>query len=935
VVGDLIGIGAAQEQAVIGDTPNLAARLQAIAAPGAIVIAENTRRLAGNLFDYQSLGEVEIKGFATSVPAYRVLRESRFGSRFEALRSDQAPLIGRDEELELLNRRWAQAKAGAGRVVLISAEPGIGKSRLTEAFRESLKSEPPTRLRYFCLPHHQDSALFPFIGQLERTAGIVGDDSPEEKLDKLRALVSGAASPDDDLRLLAELLSIPLPETYPALELNPQRKKEMTLEVLLHRLARSAQQRPVLMIFEDLHWADPSSRELLDLIVGRIEVMRVLLIATLRPEFQAAWTDQPHVTSLSLRRLDRHESDELARGISGDVASLPNHILEEIVERTDGVPLFIEELTKAVLETAIAEGDYGTRVFAVAPARSLAVPATLHASLMARLDRLGTTAKEIAQVGAAIGRDFSYELLAAVVQRGETELQDPLGRLVAAGLLFQRGLPPQATFSFKHGLVQDMAYSMMLRGPRQALHARIARVLEELFPAVAETQPQLLARHFTEAGSLEEAIIHWCRAGKQSAAKSALIEAIEQLKRGLQLLSALPDSHYRKQQELELQVTMAGAFLRVKSPAHAKVAQAFSRARDLIFETNGVGSALHFSVLYGLWVADYVGGNLTSALERAGEFLSTAESQTDSGFLLNGHRLVGSVMLTMGDYPEAFSHLERAAGLYISDQHRGLALQLGVDPGLAAGCLWATAVWHRGYPIKATESYTSLLREARQCLHPYTFGYVLAVGGLTAVTARQASEVEEIAGELASISSQHGFALFLGLVPILRGWLLIQQHGDGCAAAKDIREGLATMRATGSRSHEPIFLGFLAEALGLAGQVEQGLAVLAEALEIARSSGAKGNDAELNRIRGELLGRLPSPNWMEIEASLFSALAISRAQGTRGLELRAAFSLARLLRDQSRRDEARDLLAPIYSWFTEGFDLPDLKQAKELLDDLG
>ena len=396
VVGDLIGSGAAQEQAVIGETPNLAARLQALAGPDEIVIPENTRRLVGNLFEYESLGDFEVKGLAAPVTAFRVLRESDIGSRFEALRTGETPLIGRDEELELLSRRWAQAKVGRGQVVLISAEPGIGKSRLAEAFRLSLENEPHTRLRYFCSPHHQDSALFPFIGQLERAGRFEREDTPAARLEKLEALVAGDAPAEGDVQLVAELLSVPLGGRYSALELTPQRKKEKTFEALLRQLSGLASRQPVLMIFEDLHWGDPSSRELLDLSVEQIARLPVLLVATFRPEFQPPWIGQPHVTALSLRRLGRNESEELVSALVGNSAALPSELLDDIIERTDGVPLFLEELTKAVLESA----SPGAQIIATPPT-SLTVPATLHASLMARLDRLGTAAKEIAQVGAA------------------------------------------------------------------------------------------------------------------------------------------------------------------------------------------------------------------------------------------------------------------------------------------------------------------------------------------------------------------------------------------------------------------------------------------------------------------------------------------------------------------------------------------------------
>src|SRR6516164_4899295 len=507
VVGDLIGSGAAKERSVVGEAPNLAARLQAFAEPDTIVIADSTRQLVGSLFEYQSLGEVEVKGLPAPVLAFRVLGEGRVGSRFEALRSGETPLVGREEELQLLRRRWEQAKSGAGCVVLISAEPGIGKSRLTEAFRESIEAKPHTRLRYFCSPHHQDSALFPFIGQLERAADFESNDTPAARIDKLETLVAASESAEGDVQLLAELLAVPSDNRYPTLDLTPQRKKERTFEALLRRLAGFSRRQPVLMIVEDLHWADPSSRELLDLVVEQIERLRVLLIATFRPEFQAPWADRPHVTTVPLRRLGCDESGRLIRGLIGGTADLSGRVMDEIVERTDGVPLFLEELTKAVLENA---------AIGTIPPASVRVPATLQASLMARLDRLGPIAKEIAQVGAAIGRDFSYELLAAAAPRSTADLEAGLARLVDAGLVFQRGSPPEATFLFKHALVRDTAYSMLLRGQRQALHARIAQALETHSPELTDTQPELLAQHYEAAGLAEQSAAYWGKAGHRS-----------------------------------------------------------------------------------------------------------------------------------------------------------------------------------------------------------------------------------------------------------------------------------------------------------------------------------------------------------------------------------------------------------------------------------
>jgi predicted ATPase len=638
------------------------------------------------------------------------------------------------------------------------------------------------------------------------------------------------------------------------------------------------------------------------------------------------------VTTLSLGRLNRGESDELVRSIGGSHAALPKEVVDEIVERTDGVPLFLEELTKTVLEAVTAGAD-GSGVVSAVPATLLAVPATLHASLMARLDRLGAAAKELAQIGAAIGRDFSYELLAATAQRSDAELRDALDRLVDAGLVFQRGAPPQATFLFKHALVQDTAYSMLLRGQRQALHARIARTLEERFPSLADTQPQILAHHFTEARFLERAVRYWCSAGERSTAKSALVEAIAQLRRGLLLITDLPDSRERTQQELDLQVTLAGALMGARGYAHPEVAEAFGRATTLISNTESAGTILHFSVLYGRFSADYVGGKPKAALDRAREFLSLAQSQKDSGLLLMGYRLVSVALITIGDYPAALSHAERAVALYMPGEHGALAFRFGQDIGVSAFSYYSWALWHRGYPDQATNAACETLRYARQSVHVHTLAYALFHIGFKAATERRVAEVEERANELVGLAKEHGFAMWLGYGLMLHGWAMAQ-CGQGGAAVERIRDGLAATLATGARNLEPIFLGLQAEALALTGATDEGLAVLTEALAAAKSSSQEGNDAELHRLRGEIMRRLPSPNWTEVEVCFRTALTIARQQGTRGFELRAAVSLARLLRDQGRRDAAGDLLAPVYGWFTEGFDTPDLKEARALIDEL-
>jgi class 3 adenylate cyclase/predicted ATPase len=929
VVGDLIGAGAAQERGVVGETPNLAARLQTLARPGTLVVADSTRRQIGTLFEIEDLGPQPLAGFAEPQRAWHVVGESGVVSRFEALRSGTTPLVGRDEELDLLLRRWQQAKSGEGRVVLVSGEPGIGKSRLTATLSERIETEPHTRLRYFCSPHDQDSALYPFIGQLERAAGFARDDTATMKLDKLEALLGDAAEPGD-ISLIAEMLSLSGGERFPPLDLSPQRKKERTLAALLRHLQALARRQPVLMIFEDLHWIDPTSREVLDLTVEKITGLPVLLVATYRPEFQPPWVGGSQVTVIALNRLGRNEGATLVHRLAGNLGVLPPDVVDEIVERTDGVPLFVEELTKAVVEAGV---DRGYASISAVPPSSLAVPATLHASLQGRLDRLGPAAKNVAQAGAAIGRDFSHELLAAAVQLAEPELQEALRRLVEAGLVFQRGVPPTAEYLFKHALVQDTAYSTLLRGPRQALHRRIAEALEQRFPDLVETRPEIVAHHYGEAAIADKAIGYWHLAGKLSVAKSAVREATAQLRRGLSLLGGLPETRERNQLELDIHVTLTAALMAGKGFADPEAVAALERANRLVTETASVGTPLHFSVLFGLWVSNFAGGNIAAALQHATNFLSLAQSRPSSGPLLIGHRILAHSLIFSGDYPAALAHSETAASLYRPDEHRDSAFSYGQDIGVGAFVQLAWALWHRGYPDQSARAADRALAYCRQLGHAHNLAHALHLAGTAAVFARDVATVHAHSNDCVTLASEHGFALWAARGRILQGWA-VAQKGEAMTGIARIRDGMAAAEATGARVTTPLCLTLLAEALALAGKIEEALAALDDALATAAVSGERGWSAEIHRLRGELTGRLPHPDPAKAEDSFRTALAIAREQGTRGYELRAATSLARLWREQGRRTEAGDLLAPLYGSFTEGFDTADLKEAKALLEEL-
>jgi hypothetical protein len=665
VVGDLIGSGEAKERDIVGETPNLAARLQGIAEPNSVVIAESTRRLLGNLFVLEDLGPKELKGVSGPVRAWSALRPASVEGRFDAFHvSGLTELVGREEELELLLRRWSKAKTGEGQVVLLSGEAGIGKSRLTAALLERLASEPHTRLRYFCSPQHTDSAFYPIIGQMERAAGFAHDDTAQARLDKLDALLAQNSIPIQDAALFAEMLSLPNDGRYPAPDLTPQQRRQRTLEALSLQIETLTRSSPVLMIFEDAHWTDPTSLEAFGRAMDRTKALPALLTVTFRPEFNAPWAGRSHVTSLALNRLGERETATIIARLVGN-KELPTDVMADIVERTDGIPLFVEEMTKAVLE-AESEGEV-RRTAAAVPSPAIAVPASLHASLMARLDRLGT-AKELAQIGAAIGREFSHALLAAVVRKPDAELTASLNRLLQAGLLFQQGVPPHASYLFKHALVQDAAYGTLLREPRRALQARIAETIETQFAEIAESRPEVLARHCTEAGLIEKAAGLWGKAGQRSLARSALVEAAEQLTRALDQIARLPSSPLLRSEQIKLQVALITPLFHTKGYAAPETKAAVEKAHFLIQQAEALGESLEdpllmFSVLYGFWIANVVAFNGDMIRELAAQFLALAEKQGATVPVMVGDRVMAFSLLVTGDIAEA-AHISVARSQY-------------------------------------------------------------------------------------------------------------------------------------------------------------------------------------------------------------------------------------------------------------------------------
>jgi class 3 adenylate cyclase/predicted ATPase len=935
VVGDLVGSGEAQERGIVGETPNLAARLQGIAEPNMVVIAEATRSLLGNLFELQDLGAKDLKGIAGPVRAWAALRASSAEGRFEALHATGlTALVGREEELELLLRRWSRAKSGEGQVVLLSGEAGIGKSRLTAALLERLASEPHTRLRYFCSPQHTDSAFYPIISQMERAAGFVHDDTAQAKLDKLDAVLAQSFTPRQDVALFAEMLSLPNDGRYPAPELTPQQRRQQTLEALTAQIEALTRQNPVLMIFEDAHWTDPTSLEVFGRAVDRIATLRVLLIVTFRPEFEAPWIGRPHVTALTINRLAQRDIDAMIDRVVGNKL-LPTSVRQDIIERTDGIPLFVEEMTKAVLEAG-SESEARQTAGAV-PSPALTVPASLHASLMARLDRLGP-AKEVAQIGAAIGREFSHAMLAAVVRKPEAELGSALDRLIAAGLLFRQGVPPHATYLFKHALVQDAAYGTLLREPRRALHARIAEALESQFAETAETQPELLARHCTEAGLIEKAAGLWGKAGQRSLERSALVEAVAQLTRALDQIVTLTATPALRREQINLQVALITPLIHVKGYAAPETKAATEQARLLIEQAEALGEPLDdplllFSVLYGFWVASYVAFNGDVMRELAAQFLALAERQGTTAPLMIGHRLMGVSLLTTGDVAEGRAHFDQGIALYDPAHHRPLATRFGQDAGVSNLSFRSLALWTLGYPAAALADADLAVRDAREIGQAATLMFALLHALRPNIQCGEYAAAARLVDELVALADEKGALLWKAFGMLMQGWLygLTDRASD---AVRTIATGITALRATGATTWITFWFACFAKANADLGQFYDAWRCIGEAMTTVETTNERWFEAEIHRVAGEIALLSPEQDAAKAEAYFERALAIARKQQAKSFELRAAWSLARLWRDQGKRDAARDLLAPVYGWFTEGFDTLDLKDAKALLDEL-
>lgn len=928
VVGDLIGAGsAAEEKAVVGETPNLAARLQTIALPNSVVIGPQSELLVRGLFQLEYLGNHELKGIATPVAAWRVDQARESASRFEAKRGRELPpLVARRHELNTLLDRWQSARQGQGQAVLICAESGVGKSRLTAALTTALAKERMLRLQLQCSPFHTNTALYPYVQLIEKLAGIRRDEGNTERLRKLEAALAPASDDVETVPLIAELISISTTQHYPTLTMSPEDKKRKTLQLLINLFVRQTRRRPILLIFEDLHWIDPTSRELLDRFMETLTGLPSLLVVTHRPTPEARWPDARHVTFIHLNRLSRESSEEIVQQ-TAHRKPLPKVVVDSIIAKTDGIPLFVEELTKTVIESGMLVETNDTYALR-GPLPALAIPETLHESLVARLGRQAQV-KEIAQIGAVLGREFSYELLAAVSGFDEDRIDHALTQLHASEILSASGTPPKAVYQYRHALIQEAAYESLLRSRRRELHAHVAAVLEADFPSQAQLEPEIVAYHYTKADKAEAAIRFWAEAAKRALERSANIEVIAHTRQALALLERLPKSNTRDHFELQLRVLLGAAYRATKGFGSKEVEDAFIRARELCDDVND--AQLLMDTLRGLYGVYYVRGEIRRALTQAEQVVTLGKQSDSKSALMVGHWMRGCIRFWHGDMLDSRKDLETAIALYDPTDQATRTLSGQIDPNLSALIHLIWTLWILGYPDQSTTVAQRALDTARDLAQP--FGRAMAL--YWASTTRLCSGHTEIAAdmlpELRELTDRYEIA-YLGSCATINEGLVDIQAGHISPGLAKIEQAFIEFSSQGASLGRPWAVSLPVSTLIEFGKTQKAHALLNDAFNMIKRNDEHQWEAELLRLQGDLLG---------VEHDPFGALntyrqasSIARNQGAKSIELRIAVSRARILQEQRQFAEAYEQLRTLYEWFSEGFNTSDLQVAKQLLSEL-
>jgi class 3 adenylate cyclase/predicted ATPase len=925
VVGDLIGEGAAREETVVGTTPAMASRLSAFALPGTVLVDPGTRRLLGDRFELESLGPHQFKGMATETPVWQVLRVAQVATRFDAAHKTRLlDFVGREDEIALLQSRWQMAANGQGQAVLVSGEAGIGKSRICIQLHERLAETPHTLVRLQCSPYHVNSALYPVIAQLMGVAGLRSEQPACEKRERLAALLNETGSdPGDDLVLIETLLSVSPEGSAP--EWSGRELKRRILDLLVRRLLMLARRRPVLWLVEDVHWIDPTTLELLNLCIDRLSNVRVLALITFRPDFRQNWTNQGHVTTLNLSRLERCHTADLVGQVTGG-KKLPPEVFDSILARTDGIPLFTEELTRTILESGgLEERPIEYVLGETIP--SLPIPETLQGSLLARLDRLAT-AKEVAQLAAAIGREFNYELIAAVEPVPGASLTDALRQLADAGLILVQGTPPSASYSFKHALVRDATYSTLLHSRRYVLHARIASVLHERFPEIAASQPELIAHHYTAGGLNKQAVTWWLRAGQRAVHRSANAEAIAHLSQARQMLSALGEED-RTEHELEVETLLGQATTELRGYAAPQTLAVWQRARGLLGPHSD--SSRKFAVLYGLWAAAYVTGQPDLQRQVASEALTEAETRGDAAGLCLANRILGTTLVVSGELYRGRYHLEQARALYDAQRHRPLMFQFGQDIGATAMSHLCLALYHLGLIDQALAMADKAIRHARALNHPHTLAYTLAHVRVCLDACRGSTENNAVYTELLALSRKHRFRFWRAIAMMYDSWAAICQDEIEQPLAQ-FQRALEGTRQAGSFNWISLFQALYAQALAKTGDMERALTLSDEAIFIGRTHGEVFALPEVLRLKARLLASVGHSD--EARTCLAEALKLAREQGALCFELRVAVDLARIASERSEMDAALARIRGAYEKFTEGHTRQELIAARSVLGKL-
>ena len=940
VVGDLVGQGSEERDSATGETVNLAARLQALAPPNGVVISASTQSLLKGKFDYRNLGVHVLKGISEKAQAWHVVRASRVETRFAAAMGTRlTPLVNREEEIALLMARWQQTKDGDGQVVVKFGEPGIGKSRIIQEIFERISGDRHGHVSLQCSPYYTSTAFHPFVEQLKFSLGVDREDSSALSLASLETAIAAAHGDIDRVApLFAGLLSIPTGDRYPPLELSPQQQKDATVAALVNHFLGLAREMPLVIAFEDLHWIDPTSREVIDLLVDRVQNRSILVIITARSEFQPSWHPHSHITTLVLNRLSRPLRTTLVERVAG--RELPKEVVEEIIVKTDGVPLFLEELTKTVLESNLLTERHGRYVLS-GPWRQLAIPATLTDSLMARLDRMGPF-KRIAQIGATIGREFSYETLHAVADTPAEQIEAALDHLEVAGLIIRRGDPPDALYSFKHVMIQNAAHASLLHSERRKLHSRIARVLARMYPEKTEREPELLAHHLTESDHSEGAASFWLKAGRRAARSSANLEAIGHLRRGLTVVQANARMQGADEMELELRIALGNALIAAKGYAVQEVEQNYIRALELGLQLNDDEKV--FAATRGLWVCHFIRADLARAHDLSVELLKFAKRarlnerirpEQQTGYLIEAHRAIAMTMLYRGRFVASQHHLHRCINLFSPDLHSDLMERHGIDSGVVSLSYLGYLLWFLGRPDAARQHSEKAIANAEKIRHPFTLAFALVFGAYLCQHLRDVEGTRDHANRAMIISTEHNFLHWKQQATILRGWALAQL-GEADEGLGQMRFGLDEYEAMDSWLAGCWFRCLLAEAYAKVGMRDAALRALDGALATARRTGDHSYLAEVYRLQGEIMLSSGDPASLQGAEDLFRlSLEIARKQGALSWELRTAVSLARLSHQAGKCEQASLLIGPIVGRFSEGFSTPDLKQAMQLIDELG